>query len=451
MSLLSLHRFGIAFGDRIILRSIDLNIPEIGCFVLMGPAGTGKSTLLRTLCGINEAVANMRTWGEAVYAGATLGEADRPSLVAQNARLMMASVLENIIYELPERQALTIQQQRELAKRLLFIAGLDDLTSELDSSVVELPLATQRHLTIMRTAAANPRLLCIDEPTTGLAEDDSQRLLSYIKEIAQQRAVLIVLHNQQQAHYLKGNAALLAGGWIQETKPSNEFFTQPENKVTQEFIRNGNCVVPSPNTRPEDLDEFSDYPTPPPMLEQATNYVSDAYGPRGFLWLKKGLLAGTPKPGVVVDEEYDLKALQRVNIKVLISLTEERFDTELLSRYGIESLWLPIIDMDAPSVDEAIEMCTHVSQRMATQQAVAYHCKAGLGRTGTMLAAQLIWEGCTALDALEKARRIEPRWVQSEKQLKFLEVFAYAVGNLNHKVRQRLVRSLNCKGDHYVN
>lgn len=439
MPLLSLRKFGIAFGDKIILRSVDLDIPDIGCFVLMGPAGTGKSTLLRTLCGINEAVANMRIWGEAIYAGASLGESDRPSLVAQNVRLMLSSILENIMYELPERQSLTTRQQRELAKRLLILAGLVDLINELDSPVVELPLATQRHLAIMRTAAANPRLLCIDEPTTGLSKNESISLLNYVKYLAERHAVLIVLHNQQEARLLDGHAALLAGGWIQEARTNTDFFNQPKSKVAQEFVRNGNCTVPSPNTKPEDLDEFTDYPTPPPMLEEATDYVSDAYGPRGFLWLKKGLLAGTPKPGVVVNEEYDLKALQRVNIKVLVSLTEERFDSKMLDQFGIEGLWLPVTDMDAPSIDEAMNMCVQVSQRMAGQHAVAYHCKAGLGRTGTMLAAQLIWEGSTALEALEKARKIEPRWVQSERQTEFLEQFACAVANLNRKDRQNVV------------
>jgi len=435
MALLSLRQFGVAFGDKIILRSVDLDIPERGCFVLMGPAGTGKSTLLRTLCGINEAVASMRTWGEATYAGARLGESDRPSLVAQNARLMLSSILENIMYELPERQSLNFRQQRELAKRLLILAGLDQLINELDSPVVELPLATQRHLAIMRTAAASPRLLCIDEPTTSLSQDDSVALLRYVKYLAEQHAILIVLHNQREARLLNGNAALLAGGWIQEARSSTEFFSQPESKVTQEFVRLGNCTVPSPNSKPEELDEFTDYPEPPQMLEEATNYVSDAYGPRGFLWLKKGLLAGTPKPGVVVNEEYDLKALQRVNIKVLVSLTEERFDADLLGQYGIEGLWLPINDMEAPAIEKAIDMCAQVSQRMAGQHAVAYHCKAGLGRTGAMLAAQLIWEGSTALEALEKARKIEPRWVQSEKQIEFLEQFAQTLANLNRKDR----------------
>lgn len=443
MKLLSLRKFGIAFGEKIILRSVDLDIQDHGCFVLMGPAGTGKSTLLRTLCGINDAVANIRTWGEAEYAGASLGETDRPALVAQNARLLLASILENIMYELPERNSLTILQQRELAKRLLTAAGLHELTNELDSPVVELPLATQRRLAILRTSAANPRLICIDEPTTGLSNDESLGLINYIKQLSERHAILIVLHNQREAKQIEGYTALLAGGWIQEAGTTDEFFDNPTNKVTKEFIRNGNCTVPSPNSKPEELDEFTEYPTPPPMLEEATKYVSDAYGPRGFLWLKKGLLAGTPKPGVVVDEEYDLRALQRVNIKVLISLTEERFDPDLLEHYGIEGWWMPIIDMDAPPIDEAIKMCQHVSQRMSQEHAIAYHCKAGLGRTGTMLAAQLIWEGSTALDALERARKIEPRWVQSERQIEFLEDFANVVANLNRKPDTTLMSNCN--------
>lgn len=448
MSLLSLRQFGIAFGDKIVLRSVDLEIPDTGCFVLMGPAGTGKSTLLRTLCGINDAVANMRIWGEAIYSGSKLGESDKPSLVAQNARLMSSSILENIIYELPERRSLTIMQQRELSKRLLTQSGLEHLKNDLDSPVIDLSLSTQRHLAIMRTAAASPRLLCIDEPTSGLEHDESINLLNYVNFLAERISVLIVLHNQQQARQLDGHAALLAGGWIQESTTSESFFTQPVSKVTREFIRNGICTVPSPSARPEELDEYADFPVPPPLHEEATNYVSDAYGPRGFLWLKKGLLAGTPRPGVVVDAEYDLKALQRVNINVLISLTEERFDPELLADFGIEGWWLPVTDMDAPTVEQAIDMCQKVSLRMSSNHAVAYHCKAGLGRTGTMLAAQLIWEGSTALDALEKARRIEPRWVQSERQIAFLEEFARSVAMLNRESVKPMLLNSNLGENH---
>ena len=68
----------------------------------------------------------------------------------------------------------------------------------------------------------------------------------------------------------------------------------------------------------------------------------------------------------------------------------------------------------------AAELAANVAGLIARQQAVAFHCKAGLGRTGTMLAAQLIWEGMDARSALGRVRTVEPGWVQSEKQLQFL-------------------------------
>ncbi len=425
-SILTLRQYGAAFGEKVVLDAVDLAVPTRGVVVLMGPAGTGKSTLLRALAGIANAVPSFRAWGEATYAGRALGEGDdAPALVAQNAKLMMASVLENMVHDLPERNALTPADQTVLARRLLEHAGLGHLAGTLDSPVVGLSLATQRHLAIARTVAANPRLVCIDEPTADLSDAEARVLLEYLRREAERRALIVVLHNQKQARLLGGRTALLAGGWIQECRETADFFDHPEAPVTRDFIRTGSCSVPSPNARPDELDE-SARTAEPPALKQTRHFVSDSFGPRGFLWLKQGLLAGTPRPGVFLDVDYDLRALQRVRIKVLVSLTETRMDTELLEPYGIAGLWLPIEDMGAPTIEEAMALCSQVEDLLTDGQAVAYHCKAGLGRTGTMLAAQLIWEGNAALDALESVRRIEPRWVQSQEQVDFLERFAEA-------------------------
>lgn len=430
---LSLREYGAAFGERIVLGSINLAIPARGVFVLMGPAGTGKSTLLRSLAGVTDAAPSFRRWGSAEYAGAPLGAGESPVLVAQNARLMMSSVFENIVHSLPERESLTVAQQRRLAARLLGHAGLTSLSETLDVPVVGLPAAVQRHLAIARTTAANPRLLCVDEPTTDLGADEAHRLIRYMRAEAKRRAILVVVHNQQHARMLGGNTALLAGGAIQECRPTEEFFNRPRQAVTQDFVRTGSCNLPSPGARAEDLDE-SVRPTVRPVPVDAGTYVSDAFGPRGFLWLKKGLLAGTPRPGVFLDVDYDLKALQRVGIRVLVSLTETPMEAELLARYGIAGFWSPVEDMAAPTIEQAKEVCSHVAGLTAQGQAVAYHCKAGLGRTGTFLAAQLIWEGSTALDALERVRRIEPRWVQSDEQVAFLERFAQVVADQRRDV-----------------
>jgi len=427
---LSLQEFGVAFGDKVVLSSVDLVVPEREVTVLLGPSGTGKSTLLRTLAGFNDNNPNLRVWGEATFVDRTLGEGERPALVSQSAQLMMASVLENIVHDLPERRSLTLMQQRELALRLLETAGLEELLERLDEPVIHLTLAQQRHLAILRLAATGTRLLCMDEPTTGLNDEESIRLLDYIAAESERRAMLVVLHNQAHARYLQGNVMLLAGGVIQATATTETFFSEPANEVVEGFVRTGSCAVPAPDADPDTLDPH--FLPPPPMPQAAREYVSDSFGPRGFLWLKKGKLAGTPRPGIFHDIDYDLKALQRVGVNCLITLTEREPEIEDMQRYGIENIWSPIPDMAPPLLTQAVDICLRIDRALRQGKTLAVHCRAGLGRTGTVLAAYLIWKGSDALTALESVRRVEPRWVQSEEQVKFLEQFATALGETSH-------------------
>ena len=420
---LSLRDFGVAFADHVVLHGINLQMDTPGLLVVMGPVGTGKSTLLRTIAGINHAVPSFRSWGEASFRGAALGAEGGVALVAQNARLLMSSVQENIVNGVSERHALTLAAKREMAQQLLVEAGLQELLDALDRPVVELPLAVQRHLAVARTAAANPALLCVDEPTANLEWSDTLPMLRFIREQGRKRGVLVVSHNQQDALELDGLTVLLAGGSIQACAPASRFFSEPVAGVAADFVRTGSCVVPSPNAKPEEVDE-SMLPLLPVLPDEAKNYVRETLGPRGFLWLKKGLLAGTPRPGIVQDIEYDLDALKRVGVTTLVSLTTRPVDAEALKNYGIQGLWMPIKDMHAPGLEETEQMCRKAAGLMAQGHVVAYHCRAGLGRTGTMLAAHLIMEGKSALDALESVRRIEPRWVQSDEQVRFLERFS---------------------------
>lgn len=430
-ALLELCGFGVAFGKKVVLSEISLVVPELGAVTLLGPSGTGKSTLLRTLAGLSSANPSFRTWGGAFYRGAALNDRERPELVAQSAKLMMSSVLENIVVNLPERNQLTRTMQRDLAHRLLERAELNELSGRLDEPVVSLPLALQRHLSVLRQVAAGPRLLCIDEPTTGLNDEESARLLAYLRQEATRRSLLVVLHNQKHARLLGGNAVLIAGGHVQEQQSIPQIFDAPVSAAAREFARNGTCNVASPGTPPEYLDDS--VPPPKPLPKAALSNSGGAAGPRGFLWLKRDLLAGTPMPGVYFDIEYDLKALQRIGVTTLITLTEAALDEERLTPFGLKSIWEPIPDMAPPSIEQGMRLCQIIEQLFAQHEVVAVHCRAGMGRTGTVLAAHLIREGQTALDALETVRGIEPRWVQSKTQIAFLEEFEIAVAKKHNE------------------
>lgn len=414
-ALLELTDYGISFSERQILQGLSLRIAPTGMNVLMGPAGTGKSTLLRTLAGLNNASPSLRLHGSATYQGEPIGTRELPAIVTQKTRLMMATVRENLVNDLPERNTLQLRQQRDIATRLLQEAGLGELADQLDRKVVDLPIGQQRLLAVVRTAAANPRLLLVDEPTWGVDDDDAQKLIAFLKAQAAKRAVVVVVHNQQHARSLGGKTILLAGGAIVETRQTQDFFDTPECSLARDFVRTGSCPDESIPQRPD-----------------AKPVRSEVFGPRNFLWLVKGQIAGTPRPGLFHDVAVDLEALSRVGVTTLVSLEKEFPPTpaEELARFDIQGLALPIPDMGVPGLQEAAALCQELDTRIAGGEVVALHCRAGLGRTGTLLAAFLIFRGRTALDALGSARNIEPRWVQSESQVAFLEQFeAYAKKN----------------------
>ncbi|NOR62453.1 MAG: hypothetical protein GQ535_08180 [Rhodobacteraceae bacterium] len=150
----------------------------------------------------------------------------------------------------------------------------------------------------------------------------------------------------------------------------------------------------------------------------------DRFAPDGFCWLHVGRLGGMPKP-----DKKALKALGQLHIRLLVSLTQEwQPDAALVKSYGIESLYAPIPDFQPPSLEQAAQICREVSAYTARGEAVVFHCRAGKGRTGTLLAAMQIWAGNTAAEAIAETRARNGSWIETQGQLDFLEAFAAGTG-----------------------
>ena len=162
---------------------------------------------------------------------------------------------------------------------------------------------------------------------------------------------------------------------------------------------------------------------------------SAACGPRGFAWLLPGQLAGTPWPGLLRDVEHDLADLQHVGVSRLVNLTEESMDGTAPDRYGIQLHTLPIPDMGAPSATAAANLCVDIDRWIQAGDVVALHCRAGLGRTGTLLAAYWLWRGHgsrTAVEAVDRIRYLNNNMIQSQEQIRFLEAFAQRLSQEPH-------------------
>jgi ABC-type phosphate transport system ATPase subunit len=198
---LSIKGLTLRAGGKLVLKDLDLALPPTGMTALMGPVGAGKSSLVKWICGRADPDFYTADVRHAVYFHAPLNYRNRPSLYGQ-------------------RQSQTIDQM-------------------------------MLHISVL--LSSNPPVLCVDEPTADLSPEDSARLLQRLAIVAQGRAVLIVSHNQAEMQRYSDHVALLAGGQIKETTPTQEFFDHPRTTEGQQFLGSGWVATAGLNTPADHL------------------------------------------------------------------------------------------------------------------------------------------------------------------------------------------------------
>jgi atypical dual specificity phosphatase len=273
---------------------------------------------------------------------------------------------------------------------------------------VSLPLGLQRRLTLARIAAADPAVLLVDEPTRDVPPDEAHAIEEAIAREATRRAVLFITHDVALVRRRASWTVLLCDARVAASCPARELFERPPNELCRRFVTSGNCW-----RSPAD-DDAPPAPARPSRRSQ----------PASFRWVVDGRLGGMARPGLVGDEDDELAALRDLGVHTLVTLEEWAFPPDRLARYGLRGEHLPMPDMGAPEVAAAWAMCEATARRLAAGQPTVFHCKAGLGRTGTMLAAHLVYGGMDALHALEEVRSVGTGYVQSDEQELFLEAFA---------------------------
>lgn len=142
-----------------------------------------------------------------------------------------------------------------------------------------------------------------------------------------------------------------------------------------------------------------------------------------FYWLIPEMLAGCSRPGgrrrwwgrdSALEE--DLASLRAQGVGAVLTLTEEPLPADALARHGLDSLHLPIVDLQPPTPAQFREGLAFIDRARAAGQAVAVHCLAGQGRTGSILAAYLIRDGMSAEAALAELRAACPGAVENAAQ-----------------------------------
>lgn len=461
--------WGIQLGQRTILTGIDLRIQGPGVTVLMGPGGTGKSTLLKTLAG--QRSVHAASTGQITLGGQPLEAAmPAPALAQQHPRDLELCVSDLLVAAQRDGRApLAPAQMRDNVLAALHEHQQQDLLPHLSTRLFDLPRGLMRRAQILRAALSGSSVLLIDEPTADLDAASSAAVLDLIGRLAANRTCVVALHHQQQARELADHVVLLAGGRVQVAAPAALFFANPDNHpVLAQFLRTGSCHVPSPDCHPEDLEDPAgaraavpalpanpagppaDGPADQPVDQPAAAPAQAApplphvipadsvihrpglihdlppgvppgsRGPNGFYWLVPGKLAGCPMPGAMLPLEHDLILLRNVGVTVLINMTERPMTQAAIPAAGLRTLHMGVEDRHAPPLMWMKMLLVRIERLINQGEVVAVHCLAGLGRTGTVLGSWLVREGLTAEEALRRLRAIEPGFVQSHVQEQLL-------------------------------
>lgn len=148
----------------------------------------------------------------------------------------------------------------------------------------------------------------------------------------------------------------------------------------------------------------------------------------GFKWVLPGILAGSGRPGLLGNLDTDLEYLRSAGIEMVISLTKEPL--ALPDGCTLTVLHFPIPDMGISTPRKTKDLCDFILDTISRRQSVLVHCKAGLGRTGTILACLLVSRGSKPENAIQRLRQLTPYYIQSQIQEKFVEHYAaYLVQN----------------------
>jgi atypical dual specificity phosphatase len=148
-------------------------------------------------------------------------------------------------------------------------------------------------------------------------------------------------------------------------------------------------------------------------------------------WVIPSELAGMPLPfvhperrlnqgGVLEAYDDELPTLFRLGIRSVVSLLNIPTDEPVYVSAGFSFLCLPVSGGAAPSLEQAARFTSFVDRERELHRAVAVHCEAGIGRTGTMLAAYLVMKGASAEAAIFQVRTAESTAIETRAQVEFL-------------------------------
>ncbi len=227
------------------LRDINLRIPAKTITVLFGPAGGGKSTLLRVLNRLNDLADVVFVSGKVLLDGDDIlnPKTDvnalrrKVGMVFARPVVLPLSIRENLTYGLEikgERQKSVLD---EAVERSLRLAALwDEVKDRLDEPAAALSGGQQQRLCLARSLALQPEVILLDEPTSGLDPISTGKVETALQELKQEYTIVLVPHSVQQAARVADYAAFFLQGELIEYAAGKQLFTNPKDQRTNDYV-----------------------------------------------------------------------------------------------------------------------------------------------------------------------------------------------------------------------
>jgi phosphate transport system ATP-binding protein len=237
--------FSHYFGLRQTLKKINLEVLHNEILGIIGPAGSGKSTFLRSLNRLNDLIPGSRVEGRIEIDGQDI-HAPEVSVVELRRRLGMVfatpvplprSVYENVIFGNRMAGIKNKRQLDELVERSLEQAGLwGEVAGRLDSSACKLSGGQQQRLCIARILALRPEFILLDEPTSGLDPISTMKIEDSLRRLKEDYTIILVTNNSKQAARVADRTAFFLSGELIEIAPTDKIFTAPSNPKTNDYV-----------------------------------------------------------------------------------------------------------------------------------------------------------------------------------------------------------------------
>lgn len=232
-----------SFGANTVLKGIDLTVKKGEVIAILGPSGSGKTTLLRCINFLEKSDSGTMIFDGETYDLGHMRRADiaairkKTAFVFQNYNLFAnLTALGNVTLGLTSARKMDKEKARQIGMEMLDKVGLSDRA---DYYPIQLSGGQQQRVAIARALATNPEIIYFDEPTSALDPELIGEVLTVMRQLAEDgMTMLVVTHELSFAENVSSRVIFMENGSIVEQGPSKEFFADPKEQRTREFLKN---------------------------------------------------------------------------------------------------------------------------------------------------------------------------------------------------------------------